>query len=215
MASTPRVTQANIAEHRLVQVIEPGNRLDPIIDRVQQPAYAFLMRHAPLRSTLNCAWAGHPIHAILTEVPIGAWTAGCVLDLLDALRLNRTLRPAADLVHTIGLIGALGAAVFGIADWSYTMDRPKRVGFVHGAANVLISGIFGGSPLARAKGKRPTGVLLSSLGWDLLRGSGFRVTYGQVLQCPASVAQPAFQIRVWGGQIEVCRGRPTPSTDAN
>jgi len=173
MPQTPTVTQVNMAERRLVRAIEEEARLDPIIDRVQQPAFAFLMQYAPLRSALNGTWAGHPVHAMLTDVPIGAWTAGCVLDLLDVLRINRTLRPAADLMHTIGLIGALGAAVFGIADWSYTMDRPKRVGFVHGAANVLIAGIFGGSLLARAKGERSAGVLLSSLGWTLLLGSGW------------------------------------------
>lgn len=306
MAATPRVTQANRAEHRLAQAIAEEARLDPLIDRVQHPAFAFLMRRAPLRSALNGAWSGHPVHAMLTDVPIGAWTAGCVLDLLDALRLNRTLRPAADLAHTIGLIGALGAAVFGIADWSYTMDRPKRVGFVHGSANVLITGIFGGSLLARAKGKRVTGVLLSSVGWELLlgsawlggelvyrfgigvdhttfqagptgwvdvlgeaelaegqlrrveaqgvpillvrhqgqiaamgdtcthlgcsladgqrqgemivcpcHGSGFRVTDGEVLQGPASIAQPMFQFRVQGGRIEVRRGRSSPAAEAN
>ena len=31
------------------------------------------------------------------DVPIGGWTAGRVFDLLDALRINRKLRPAADL----------------------------------------------------------------------------------------------------------------------
>lgn len=161
-------TQINEAEQRLVKAIENETQLDSFIDPIKQPVEQFLTQRAGLRSLLNGAWLGHAVHPALTDIPVGAWTAGCVLDLLDAFGINRKLRPATDAVHTIGLVGALSAAVFGIADWSYTMDKPKRVGFVHGATNMLIAGLYAGSLVARAKNKRATGVALSSLGYDLL-----------------------------------------------
>lgn len=46
-------------------------------------------------------------------------------------------------------------------------------------------------------------------------GSGFRVTDGEVLQGPASLAQPMFQFRVQGGRIEVRRGRSSATAEAN
>ncbi len=294
MEPTPLATQANMAEHSFVGAIGRQTGLDPVIDRVQQPVYDFLMKYAPLRTALAGTWIGHPIHAVLTDVPIGAWTAGVLLDLMDTLSVNRGFRRAADFAHTVGLVGALSSAIFGIADWSYTMDRPKRVGFVHGATNVLITGIFSSSLLARSKGKRTTGITLSTIGWSLLlfsgwlggelvyrygigvdhtafqegpgdwvdvlsdaelgdgqprrveaqgtpvlllrqgneihaigdtcshlgcslaegkmegemivcpcHGSGFRISDGEVLQGPATLGQPAFQVRVQGGRIAV------------
>lgn len=167
------LTQVNMAEQRLVETIGNQTALDVFIDPIQQPVANILTKHAGLRAVLSGSWLGHAVHPLLTDVPIGAWTAGCVLDLLDAFGINRNLRQATDTVHAIGLAGALGAALFGIADWSYTMDRPKRVGFVHGALNMLVAGLYGGSLVARAKGKRGAGVALSALGFDLLMLSGW------------------------------------------
>lgn len=172
MAATP-ATQLNMAEQRLARAIEDETQLDAIIDPLKQPLEQFLTQNAGLRSFLNGTWLGHAVHPVLTDIPIGAWTASCVLDLLDSFGVRRDLRQASDIITGIGLAGALGAAVFGVADWSYTMDKPKRVGFVHGAVNVVVSGLYTGSLVARAKGNRAAGVALSALGYDLLLLSGW------------------------------------------
>ena len=172
MAATP-ASQLNMAEQRLIQAIEDETQLDAIIDPLKQPLEQFLTQNAGLRSLLNGTWLGHAVHPMLTDIPIGAWTASCVLDLLDSFGVNRDLRQASDVITGVGLVGALGAAVFGVADWSYTMDKPKRVGFVHGAANVVATSLYAGSLVARAKGKRSTGVALSALGYNVLLVSGW------------------------------------------
>lgn len=173
MAAVPTATQLNMAEQRLVQAIESQTQLDSIIDPLKQPLEQFLSQRAGLRSLLNGTWLGHAVHPVLTDLPIGAWTASCVLDLLDAFGVNRNLRQASDTITGVGLVAALGAAVFGIADWSYTMDKPKRVGFVHGATNVVVTSLYAGSLVARAKGNRAVGVALSAVGYDLLLFSGW------------------------------------------
>jgi nitrite reductase/ring-hydroxylating ferredoxin subunit/uncharacterized membrane protein len=166
-------TRSNMALQKMARAIENQTQLDRIIDPVQQPLVQFLTQRAGLRTFLNGTWIGHAIHPILTDIPIGAWTASCVLDLLDAFGVNRDMRPASDAITAIGLAGALGAAVFGVADWSYTIEKPKRVGFVHASANIIATSLYAGSLIARAKGKRGTGVALSALGYDVLMVSGW------------------------------------------
>jgi nitrite reductase/ring-hydroxylating ferredoxin subunit/uncharacterized membrane protein len=173
VGAVPVATQFNMAERRLVQAIENQTQLDAVIDPVKQPLEQFLAQRAGLRSWLNGTWLGHAVHPALVALPIGAWTASCVLDLLDAFGVNRNLRQASDTITGVGLVAALGAAIFGIADWSYTIDKPKRVGFVHGATNIAITSLYAGSLLARSKGNRAVGVALSAVGYDLLQFSGW------------------------------------------
>ena len=50
----------------------------------------------------------------------------------------------------------------GLADWSLTRDKAKRVGLVHALLNTAVAGLYGGSLVARAAGTRRLGVPLSS-----------------------------------------------------
>ena len=36
-----------------------------------------------VKNFLNGTWLGHPLHVILTDVPIGAWTTALVFDALE------------------------------------------------------------------------------------------------------------------------------------
>ena len=36
-----------------------------------------------LKNFLHGTWIGHPLHVILTDVPIGAWTTAIIFDALD------------------------------------------------------------------------------------------------------------------------------------
>ena len=146
---------------------------DRIAQPLQQPVYTLLERLPALRTFLNGTWMGHPVHAAVTDVPVGAWAAGAVFDLLDSLGVRRDLRQASDAVQTVGLAAALGAAVFGLADWSYTGDKARRIGLIHGLTNVGIAGLYGLSLLARRRGQRAVGTTLSGVGFGLLLFSGW------------------------------------------
>jgi hypothetical protein len=78
-----------------------------------------------LRDFLNGTWLGHPLHVVLTDVPIGAWTAAMVCDGLELASRRRRFARAADLAILIGLVGAAGSAATGLADWS-DVDPPAR-----------------------------------------------------------------------------------------
>lgn len=41
----------------------------------------------PIKLFLNGARIGHPLHPILTDIPIGAWTLTILLDLIGLLEL--------------------------------------------------------------------------------------------------------------------------------
>jgi nitrite reductase/ring-hydroxylating ferredoxin subunit/uncharacterized membrane protein len=87
-------------------------------------------RAQPVRNFVHGTWLGHPLHPVLTDVPLGCWTAAFVLDLLPATR--RQVTPAI----AIGVAGALASAVTGATDWRYTDGVSRRTGLVHGMLNL-------------------------------------------------------------------------------
>lgn len=117
------------------------------------------------KNFLHGTWIGHPLHVILTDIPIGAWTAAMVFDALDSMSTRRQYRIAADASVTVGLVGAMGAAAAGLTDWQDLDPPARRIGLVHGALNVASVVLFGGSLLARRSGSRATGRGLAALGY--------------------------------------------------
>jgi nitrite reductase/ring-hydroxylating ferredoxin subunit/uncharacterized membrane protein len=106
-----------------------------------------------------------PLHVILTDVPIGAWTAAIVFDALESMTGRRPYAVAADGAVAIGLIGAVGAATTGLTDWQDIDPPARRIGLVHGLLNIASAALFGGSLIARQRGSRSSGRNLAALGY--------------------------------------------------
>jgi nitrite reductase/ring-hydroxylating ferredoxin subunit/uncharacterized membrane protein len=175
----------------LARAIGADDRLDVAADAVQAPVRRALDRSPLARTVLGGTWLGHSLHGALTDLPVGAWSAGVILDLLE-LTGDGERRGRGDAVHAIGLAGALGAAATGMADWSYTSGSARRIGLVHAIANGTVATVFGVSLLARARGHRRTGILLSTVGFaGLLFSSwlGGELAYGHGV----GVSRTAFQ----------------------
>jgi len=83
---------------------------------------------------------GHPIHPMLVVLPLGLFIAAVVFDASDLWRGSTTLAAAAYWNIAAGIIGGLLAAVFGLIDWWAipTGTRAKRIGLLHGGANVIV-----------------------------------------------------------------------------
>jgi nitrite reductase/ring-hydroxylating ferredoxin subunit/uncharacterized membrane protein len=120
-----------------------------------------------VRNFLNGVWLGHPLHAALTDVPVGAWTTGFFLDYLGAISGSRSLKRAGDWATGFGVLGAVFAALAGLADYSEVESEPRRYGTVHAALNAAALGAYVMSLMRRLAGDRAGALPLSTIGYGL------------------------------------------------
>ena len=90
--------------------------------------------------------AGHPLHPFVVPLPIGAFVASLIFDILTWTRPGELpwLVDGAWWLIGVGLIGAGTAAVFGVVDLLQIPrgTRPWRVALAHAAFNVSVAGLF-------------------------------------------------------------------------
>jgi nitrite reductase/ring-hydroxylating ferredoxin subunit/uncharacterized membrane protein len=150
-------------------VVEEQSWLDPPSKALQKAVHGTFEAAGPagrkVKNFLHGVWLGHPLHPVITDVPVGAWTAAIVLDAMEVTTHRRGFGAAADVGIGVGVVSALAAAVSGITDWQHTNGRARRVGFVHALLNVAATGLFGASWVARRRDDRPMGRGLSLLGY--------------------------------------------------
>jgi nitrite reductase/ring-hydroxylating ferredoxin subunit/uncharacterized membrane protein len=135
-----------------------------------------------IRNFLNGTWLGEPLHVVLTDVPIGAWTVTIMFDALDSIRNRREFSLAADTSLVMGLLGAAGAAVTGIADWSDVDPPARRLGLIHGLLNIGVTALFTTSLILRNRKLRTGGRVSAILGYALMSLSahlGGKMVYEQ------------------------------------
>ena len=89
-------------------------------------------------SLLSGTWIGHPLHPILTDLPIGSWTSAFVLDLVGGKRA----RPAAQTLVGLGVLTAVPTAVTGLSDWADTVGSTRRIGAFHALTNIVGLGCY-------------------------------------------------------------------------
>ena len=126
-----------------------------------------------IKNVLHGTWLGHPLHVILTDVPIGAWTAALVFDFLELSSGRKEFAAAADASITIGLIGAAGAAVTGLTDWQNVDPPARRVGLVHGLLNLVRTSLFLASRVMRNRKSRSAGRRLAMLGYTVATAAAY------------------------------------------
>ncbi len=86
----------------------------------------------PLKNFLHGLWLGHPLHPLLTDVPVGAFVAAFVLDVAGLLRPEYAgLRMASAWVIGVGILGMVAAMLAGYADYLDLEGRDRTYGSVH------------------------------------------------------------------------------------
>jgi nitrite reductase/ring-hydroxylating ferredoxin subunit/uncharacterized membrane protein len=146
------------------------------LDRASDPLQASIRDALPreVKNALHGVFLGHPLHPVLTDIPVGAWTCTLALDAVEVMSGRKDFAPGADAVLGIGLLGALGAAVTGATDWSETQGRGKKLGLMHGLLNVVATTLYTSSWIMRKKKKtRQTGIALSMLGYAVANASAY------------------------------------------
>jgi nitrite reductase/ring-hydroxylating ferredoxin subunit/uncharacterized membrane protein len=158
--------------------IDSQRWLEPVADVLQKViAWIYKGLGGPghsLKTFLHGTWLGHPLHPVLTDIPIGAWTIAVVFDLAYLIERSHGWVSAADVTIFIGLIGAIGAAVTGYTDWGATFDRERRVGIAHGLLNTLVILLYLVSFILRvAGGSRGLAIVLAYAGYLLVLAAAF------------------------------------------
>src|SRR5512146_557414 len=109
---------------------------------VQKLMNAIFTPLRPLKTFLNGTWLEHPLHSVLTDVPIGGWTVAILLDLIALTFGVQNLGLASGIAIGLGVLGALGAIATGFADWM-DVDPPElAVGIIHGIINFTATVLF-------------------------------------------------------------------------
>jgi nitrite reductase/ring-hydroxylating ferredoxin subunit/uncharacterized membrane protein len=132
--------------------------------------FARFVRPGQVKDLLAGTWLGHPLHPVLTDVPIGAWTGAMAFDVFGGQRSHG----ASDSLIGLGVLTALPTAVTGLSELADTVDRRERsLAAAHAAGNIAAVILYSGSYLARRRGSRKAGAALSTAGWAAVLGSGF------------------------------------------
>lgn len=118
-------------------------------------------------------WLGHPLHPVVVAVPIGAWVVGAWYDARSASTGDARDEYAADGALRLGIVGAVGAALTGVAQYLDTDGAARRETGVHAALNNLALGLYVGSAVLRRQGRRPLARRLSAAGLGLVGLSGY------------------------------------------
>jgi nitrite reductase/ring-hydroxylating ferredoxin subunit len=122
-----------------------------------------------LKDILSGSWLGHPLHPVLTDLPIGALGAATLLELLG----GEDADAAVDSLTIVGLLSVAPAAMSGASDWVDTVDRERRLGLVHAMANTGASVLYLAALLSRRGGSRGRARLFSLLGAGALSAGGY------------------------------------------
>ncbi|MBA3916597.1 MAG: Rieske 2Fe-2S domain-containing protein [Acidobacteriales bacterium] len=166
MATTPDITGGLDCEE------SQKPQLKPIEENLQKFVHkAFASggeRGQAVKNFLNGTWIGEPLHVILTDIPIGAWTVALVFDGLDLISNKREFALAADASIGIGLVGAAGAAVTGVTDWQDADAPARRIGMIHGLLNITATALFATSLILRRRKSRSSGRILAGLGYGVM-----------------------------------------------
>jgi nitrite reductase/ring-hydroxylating ferredoxin subunit len=175
----------------LSERLHGAQSLDPLGKKLRSAIYAVVPNGTARKDMLAGTWLGHPVHPLLTDVVVGAWTGAMLLDLGG----GEAVEDATDALIGIGALAAVPTAVTGLVDWSDHDDEQGRVGLVHAALNTAALLMYSVSLGLRRSGHRGAGKALSLSAFATASASAYlggHMAYGQGL----GVNQTAFEAGV-------------------
>ncbi|SHL09975.1 Ferredoxin subunit of nitrite reductase or a ring-hydroxylating dioxygenase [Pseudonocardia thermophila] len=148
------------AEEKVTAVVEP------LYDRHRGDLAVELMHGG--------RWAGHSVHAALSDLPIGFYAGALVLDALgkDVPAGRGRLDPAATL-SAAGIAAALVTGATGATDWAVSDGDDRRIGLFHGLLNGAATALQTASLTARLAGRRRPAQVLGAAGMAVTAAAGY------------------------------------------
>lgn len=154
-----------------------GSRYDEVSAAGRDLAQAVLVDNETVRPLWKALhgneWLSHPLHVVVITVPIGAWTASAWYDLRSAVTKHPGDEYAADAALRVGIVGAVAAALTGVAQYVDTRGSARREATAHAALNNVALVLYLGSWAARRRNHRKAGRRLAALGHLVVSVSGY------------------------------------------
>src|SRR4051794_40190223 len=99
---------------------------------------------------------GHTPHPAIVTLPLGAWAFSNFCDGMGLITGEEKYDDAARLSMAVGLVGAAGAAITGLRDYSkIPVDRPSHeVATTHALGNSVVASLFVTSYIMRVRAER-------------------------------------------------------------
>jgi nitrite reductase/ring-hydroxylating ferredoxin subunit/uncharacterized membrane protein len=163
--------------NEIVDIIESQEWVSPVADGLASGVKAAFdavgSAAQPIKNVLHGTFLGHPLHPVLTDIPLGAWTVAAALDVAELFGVS-VAADGADAAVAIGLVGALASAVTGLTDWHVVDDeKPKKIGAVHAVLNIAATALYGASWILRKNNSRGFARVLAGAGYGLVGASAY------------------------------------------
>ncbi|GAA2288851.1 hypothetical protein GCM10010402_53620 [Actinomadura luteofluorescens] len=126
--------------HRAVHRLENAEALDKVAEPLSSVVQR-AVRPRLVRDLLSGTKLGHPLHPVLTDVAIGAWSMAGLVDVAGGPEAE----PVADLLTAAGVAAAVPTALSGFNDWADTLGAERRVGLVHAGINTAALALYAAS----------------------------------------------------------------------
>lgn len=128
------------------------------LDRLRQqvPFHRIFADHPKLRDQLQGRSAGHAIHPVVVQIPLGTLTGAVIMDILAE-------PSAATKLLLVSLVSSAPSALTGWAEWVDADPGSQRVGLVHAGLNAAGILLVATSCVARVRHQRVPGIVLAGL----------------------------------------------------
>jgi nitrite reductase/ring-hydroxylating ferredoxin subunit/uncharacterized membrane protein len=143
----------------------------PLGDAAHRFFFWLFSHMTPVRDLLIGRWLGHPLHAVLTDAPIGILFLVIVFDVLS-------LGQAAAWALGVGILAMLGAALAGFADYADTDGKARERATLHSTVMIIALVLYVVSfllrmPVAATGGASAGGVIVSVLAFLVLSAGAY------------------------------------------
>ncbi|MDN5931262.1 MAG: Rieske 2Fe-2S domain-containing protein [Pseudonocardia sp.] len=148
--------------------------LETSVSEVSQPLYDRHRDNLLVELMHGGRWAGHSLHAALSDLPIGFWAGTVVLDALGKDRSDDDSGlDAAGTLSAVGLLAAAGTVATGFTDWTVSDGDDRRVGLFHGLLNLAGTALQAASLAARVRGHRGPARALAMASMGVTGAAGY------------------------------------------
>ncbi len=166
-----------MASDTAIEIIDKQDWMEPLADTLQTAIDGAFKSGGKagqkVANFLHGTWLGHPLHSVLTDVPIGSWTAALVLDAMDEISGREEFGRGADAAVAVGIAGAVGSAVTGLTDWHKIDGEARRIGLTHGLMNATALACYTASFVLRRRKARQAGRGFSLIGYAISSAAAY------------------------------------------